>query len=79
VTQFVTDAPSLPRQQRGRGAGAADRSYHNRPDRETITGGRLVAWVAVNVPIYEDCDSKFGIGLEAVEVMAFNPEQAKDF
>ena len=37
------------------------------------------AGAALNLPIYEDCDSKFGIGLETVTVMAFNPEQTKDF
>jgi len=34
---------------------------------------------ARNLPISEDCDSKFGIGFIAREVNMFNPEQAKDF
>jgi hypothetical protein len=32
-----------------------------------------------NVPICEDCDSKFGIGLKPRTLDASNPEQAKDF
>jgi hypothetical protein len=32
-----------------------------------------------NVPICEDCDSKFGIGFVGRGAKASNPEQAKDF
>jgi hypothetical protein len=32
-----------------------------------------------NVPIYEDCNSKFGIGFIDRVTPASNPEQAKDF
>jgi hypothetical protein len=32
-----------------------------------------------NLPISEDCDSKFGIGLISRGASLFNPEQAKDF
>jgi len=35
--------------------------------------------VMKNVPIFEDCDSKFGIGLKPKTLEASNPEQAKDF
>jgi hypothetical protein len=34
---------------------------------------------AKNVPICEDCDSKFGIGLKDRTLGASNPEQVKDF
>jgi hypothetical protein len=45
----------------------------------TITRQRVPADLVSNLPIYEDCESKFGIGLKAVTRMEFNPEQAKDF
>jgi hypothetical protein len=32
-----------------------------------------------NLPISEDCDSKFGIGFISRVAGRFNPEQAKDF
>ena len=32
-----------------------------------------------NLPNYEDCDSKFGIGFKGWFRTVFNPEQAKDF
>src|SRR5580700_4531853 len=34
---------------------------------------------AKNVPISEDCDSKFGIGFMARKASLLNPGQAKDF
>ena len=32
-----------------------------------------------DLPIYEDCDSKFGIAFIAWKGPPFNPEQPKDF
>jgi hypothetical protein len=40
---------------------------------------KLQRYPGHDLPIFEDCDSKFGIGLEDVAQAASNPEQTKDF
>jgi hypothetical protein len=47
-----------------------------RPDGYT---GFCIEASGENLPISEDCDSKFGIGFNLLPLRCFKPEQPKDF